>query len=351
MSDIKLQSLIRKLRNEKFKEGEIKSFTYKFEDIDINIDNTYLYQSKFAENFEYSLDSLDIFDTLGASGVSSETPDTENDKRNINYQVLNNVYNMENCDINWLTFMYTFNNIYSHYHIKNNINIKSLHICNSGEISAMERLFYNSNKGLVNVDWNWLYTSDSNVRLDKKYKRNMLKLLTPKIYDINNINYIINDVNKKVSKVNLIVSTVEDFNTKLFITYAIYSIKLLEVKSLLYIRIPNINEWNTQFINCLLLFANIFTEMYVYTFDLEKQVTVLICKDKKKLNNEILYKKLIHILQNENYTNGNIFSKDLFDTPEISEWLNSIININSNNTITNSIIGYDDIIHDLNSFL
>lgn len=311
-----------------------------------------------------------LFDSDTSSSPMSQNCDISiKDYINTKSGYLYNTYNAELCDEEWLIAIFCI------IRISNNLTnkaIKSLHINKSpgSTLSAFNHFLCNStNTAMGNLEWKWVSTmSDIDIvcnnsfrnsrnsqnsrnshnsrnsqishnsfnikdnktilqQIRKKYGSNVLMLLDNIIYTVNNINFIINNTYEKLGRLNLLVVNMENSTNKGYIMYATLVIKLLETTSMLYIKIPNVTNWDTCFINILLLYTMLFDEVYVYEFYLTSKSTYLICKNRKKINNESIYKKLINIIANPDFSNiHNIFHKSIF-TGDIKIWLDKILKI------------------------
>lgn len=423
--NIKLQSLIRKYKNgikETIdKKKIIENHTYTLNINENIIETKHLLSSKNKHLYKYNLLCNDTNNVNNVNNVNDtndifkfdldnpefekselkgfEKKNDEYDKRvklydiesylNPNNGFLVNLYNVELCDEKWLIFMYFMNRLYANFTNCEKIKIKSLHInmMPGSSISALHHFLYNSNicslgsNGIHNIEWDWIGTTysknntivndDFNIgyKLTSLYGSNLLHMLEKNIYNINNINYIINETLNRKGKVNLICvdNDVSEYSLthddyKSFISYAILAIKTLESISIAYIRLPDINIWDTQFINILLLYSLIFQELYIFKFMLNNVPQYyLICKNKKKINNEILYKKLLFILQNtedSDWDEYNLFIKNVFEDNMIKSWLDDILSIikteqklKKNNMYGSVAILFNDIITELDDVL
>jgi len=75
----------------------------------------------------------------------------------------------------------------------------------------------------------------------------------------------------------------------------IFAIKLLDLKSILYVTLPVCREWTNRWISILLLYVYVFEEIFAFYTDFDDKIH-LICNNKKKLSNEVIYKKLMFIM-------------------------------------------------------
>lgn len=371
MSSIKLQSLIRKFKNSTKEQTDknkiIKNFQHDLSLVDA-LSTTYLFQSINTHLHKYTLT-----EEIVTKNTSDFSENIINDYIGNGY--LNNVFNTELCNQTWLINMYMINNIHDNFIVNNNVNIKSLHIADICELSAFNHYLLNGAlPELVNSEWQWLniVTNNTNATyttkdIQQKYATNLLQLLGNNIYSVNNINYVINEVTNKFSKINFLCNnnvnicsnnidylcnnkdTTSDIHNYLHITNAIFVIKLLDVNGLFLIKIPNKAHWDTAFINSLLLYCLLFNEVYIFNFDLITNVTYLLCKGKKKINNETIYKKLIHIILNKDYINAHLFSKDIFVVPSVAEWLSNILQIKNTPQVLNIV--FNDVLIIINATL
>lgn len=382
-SSFKLQSMLRKFKNTS-KENIKKNMQYSYKlSIETNeLETMFMFHSATKDSYIYT---LDIFNsnilsnevstipipyvisqpiTIKSSSVPVYSPNSNHLNSAYDYMesdiqkgYLCNTYNAELCDEEWIAFVFCMNMIYIDFLSNEKIKIKSLHINRTpGSImSAMNHVLFNSSiKDSNAIEWSWLstvaFTKSSNSsyslhssmspnspnsfkasnllrKAKRKYNSQLLFLLEDNMHSVNNINFIVNETINKLNKTNfLIINTIN--TNKDHIAHASLIIKLMESGGIFYIKIPNIKEWDTPFINNMLLYSLLFNEVYLYKFHLIGNSTYLLCKYKKKINNETIYKKLVHILSNKDFTNEhNIFSKDFFDVPPIKNWLDTIYNI------------------------
>ena len=370
MSNVKLQSLIRKFKNSSLEESNIKNYSYNLS-IDADLDTSFLFQTAKSDDFLYKIDALEspiLGDSIPISitNKTREAPPVRNVKRYVNCVdsdvkgYLNTLFNSELCNEEWVISMY-FLSIFNHIFLRNEkIKINSLHINNltHSTVSAFHHVLYNSTIK-SNIEWQWLNVIPNNFNLTnklknileavcKKYKPRLLHLIDTQYYSPNNINYIINETNSKISKINVLCALCDiKSHSKSYITNIILSIKLMDQIGILYVKVPNIDKWDTSFINILLLHSLIFTEVYVYEFDISTSSTYLLCKNKRKINNESIFKKLYHLISNPNFTHHNLFNEKVFNEPIVKEWLNELLNniemspsTEVKNNLDNTIVDY-----------
>ena len=392
------QSLIREFK--KTQKEKLRSFS-KYANIiyppDIELSTKFLFQSISSDAniytlalFETDLDSYTDTDPdignnrtrtrskpIDIQNPAIKMPDKTDNSMN-NYLgsdgFIHNTYNAELCDKEWMIFIFSINMFYYAFTCEK-VKIKSLHInCSTSVLSAINHFLFNSTVGkskLGNSEWKWLFVnSKSNIKSNiqqnsfsgstcsfsgsscslsgsakimKKYQSNILNVIESNISSINNINFIINETSTKLNKINLlVVCKLSDIKT--YIMYAVLIAKLMELNSIFYIKVPNIDNWDTQFVNILLLYSFLFEEIYIYKYNLTDLSTYLICKNRKKINNEILYKKLIDILVNPLFTNKhNLFNESVF-TNFAKSWLKKINDIIINEINENDEIKLDTIL-------
>lgn len=382
---IKLQSLIRKFKNltkeQTDKNKIIVDFQYNLSLDEMTLTTDYLFQSNAKQLHVYDIcdksvqtpgynteiKSLPIYISCSTSANTTENElNIMNEISELNDYIdisvnkkgyLNNVFNTELCDETWLINLFIMHTIHANFIVNDNVLVKSLHV---GDISALSPynhyLFNGALPELVNSEWNWLNTNigfkdnDTNEHISKKYTNNILQLLETSIYSLNNINYIINEVNNKLTKINFLSINYNSENSHalstsynsdnpnnnkndnilnhLHATYAAFIIKLLDINGIVFIKIPNAAEWNTQFLNILLLYGLLFNEMYIFKFNLTTKSMYLLCKNKKKITNETIYKKLVYIIANKDFApEYNFFSKEIFTLPDIENWLENVLKI------------------------
>lgn len=313
-SDLKLQALLRKFKTVSKEHLGNNKIIKKYQ-FDISIDDiieTRMFQTK---NDPYILTDTLVHVVVSDNRAWSDIPvddvspiDTELISSIGKRGLLNNVYNTEFCDESWLINIYLLDIIHFNFIVTNNVHIKSLHI---GDISLLSAYNHYINNGatpeVINPEWNWLQTTFRGDTTDKvlykKYKNNVLRLLDSDIYSVNNINYIINEVSNKLSKINFLTIKYNDINlstdttdnefnkdckihnndlSKIHISHAALIIKLLDNNGIVYMKIPNSGAWDTTFINILLMYSMLFTEVYIYRFNLIDNSTYLVCKNKKR---------------------------------------------------------------------
>jgi hypothetical protein len=373
MSNVKLQSLIRKFKNSSInEENTITNYSYNLS-IDADLDTKFLFQTSKSDEFLYIIDAFEKPITYSKSipinivKKTKKTTKENNVKHYVDSNVkgyLHNLYNAELCNEDWAISMY-FLSITNHLFIHNEkIKINSLHLNNltHSTISAFHHVLYNSSIK-SNIEWNWLNAIPYNFELNnmvkntlekvcKKYKQKLLHLIDSG-NSTNNINYIINETSLKMSKVNMLCILDDGIpnsiqNSKSYIANIVLAIKLMDQVGILYVKIPNVEKWDTRFINILLLYSLIFMEVYVFEFDINTNSTFLLCKNKRKINNESIFKKLYHIMSNPNFTDHNLFDKKIFKETNIKHWLTKILNdteVPSNtdekkNNLDNTIVDY-----------
>lgn len=346
-SGIKLQSLLCKFKNqykeEIAKKKIIKNYTHDIS-LEEQLERRYIFQFRNNTQHIYSVTDSDtnsaeiIVNTeLNVTKIHDYLDNASMD--NIQKGYISSVYNAEFCNENWLNNIYLMDVVYHNFiNANDKVIIKSLHISNepNSELSAINHfIFNNSASELVGAEWSWLNIvnpmriMDKMYILNKMYKSKLLYLLDNSMSKVNNINFIINETTEKLNKINLLLVNELDnkFTIKEHIAYAALSIKLLEINSIFIIKVPNIEHWNTSFINVLLLYSMIFSEVYIFKFSLITSKTYLICKNKKKIANESLYKRLIFLLNDTEFIDQNIFSKKIFEIESVKTWLNNILSI------------------------
>ena len=253
---------------------------------------------------------------------------------------LYNIYNTEQCDDEWLAFMYIINQIYTKFTVEDlenpTIAIKSLHVEGiSGSIlPALNHFLYNSDisdKNKIEWDWRTASTMQYNTleaqKMIKKYSNKILSLLNGNLYSGANINILTSGTLNALGKINLLVSRKLLTSIKEYVLYAALSIQLFEDKGILYIRIPEVYKWDTKFVNILLLYSGIFSKVKLYMFDLKSEALYLVCKYRKeKLFNQRdqLYKRLLQIISNPLFTEDhNIFRRSIF-SGSVKTWVKKV---------------------------
>lgn len=348
--DIKIQSILRNYKSaikEDFnKQKIISEFTYK-----INNDNILS-----IKNITSLKDIMSFEDTIKQeiSKENSEENSEETSQKNeideyIGYSnIFANIYNSEFCNEEWVAFLYFISKNYINFQdIEGNVHIKSLFLNNISILSAFHHFLYNSNEKLDKLDCKWClatyYYKKHEIR--KEYHNNVLKLQDKQLYSINNINYIINEITSSYSKVNFLINTNCSYND--YISCAILAIKLLDNNCLFYCKIPKFDNFTDEIKDVLLLYSLIFEESYIYSFDLKSQMNYLVCKNKKKINTDSIYKKLLS-LQNSLQTKYPIFLEEFKKENDL--WISNLDKIISEPQ-HNKIIRFDIIKKEINDVL
>jgi hypothetical protein len=351
-SDIKFESILRNFKNKAKINLEQKKIIINFSyDISSNmiIDTSDLFcnkiANKFIYDFDYDLDFDRDFDNEFDNKFATGKKDTDT---NINIDILNyisqngylyDVYNAELCNEDWLIYMFLFKNIHYNF-ISSARNIDSLHfiklsneIDNSYQFAGLSAIHHFLNSSNVLNTWNWISTiTPTNKILRNKYKHNYISMLGSNIPTIDNITSIINNVADRLMKINFMTNDILG-NIEMYIIYACLSIKLLDSIGILFTRFYNPNEWSSQHINILRLYALIFQKVYVYNFNIVEPRTYILCKNKKKIPNVKIYKELIYLCtcSKDALPTHNLFTKSSFD----DQWLEKIsgifLDIKSNN--------------------
>lgn len=272
--------------------------------------------------------------------------------------LLKKVYNAELCDYDWLIMMYFMNRLYPNFATHDKIAMKSLHInaLPGATLSAMHHFLYSSkiNNKYKNVEWNWMGTINTEISdpynlyddLHAHYKSNLLELFNSSVCSPNNIKFIVNESTQR-GKINfLCVDACNDLRH--YIGYAVLIIKLLESNCIMYMKVPQIGDWTVETYNAIVLYSLIFQEIYLFKFDLGSEHNVLICKNKKKLTNELLYKKLLSLLMDDAIkTSTGIFTLDFLVNCDVTK---KILDIFEKNDDAKPIV-FNDIIYEINKVL
>ncbi len=348
--DIKVQSLLRKYKNLSVeninKQKVISNICY-----EISNNSTLSRSCTLSTSF--------ILKSLNNQNISHQLPEIsnnqnnydENDKKseimdyigNSDSSIFANVYNSEFCNEEWVAFLYFISKNYINFHKSDKIQIKSLFLNTLSPLSACHHFLYNSNENLKNLEWKWCFSTYyyKKHELREEYHNNILHLQDKNLHSINNINYIINEVTCLYSKINFLINTSCGYND--YIACAVLSIKLLELNCIFYCKLPKFNNFTDEIKDSIFLFSLIFDEVYIYKFNLGVEMNYLICKNKKKINNETTYKKLLFCL--EKYP---IFTNEI--KQENIKWYESLDEI-INDTDHSKIIYFDTIKKEINDVL
>ncbi len=272
---------------------------------------------------------------------------------------LKNVYNTELCDNKWLIMIYLINRLRDNFTTQGKIKLKSLHLhCMPGsELSAMHHFLYNS-EVTHQVDWEWVgtisaFAEEDNYNIQRamkyKYKNNMLNLLNADLCAINNINYVVNETLNRLGPVRFICASKCKISITDFMTYAVFSIKILDTDGICYINMNDPSEWTGETLSGVTLMGLLFQGLHLYRFNSGGVLYgVLICKKKKRLNSEILYKKLINILDDPDAIKSyNLFIADHIQNTFKSDALHKLLS----GEAAAPVINCADIIHEVESTL
>ncbi len=239
--------------------------------------------------------------------------------------------------------MYFINRLYANFATHDKIKIKSLHVHSlpGSALSAIHHFLFNSkiNISYQNIDWQWAGTINNFVEdphemsadLKIKYSKNLLNIFdSGGIAHTNNLKFVVNETLKRMcSRLNfLCIGASEEENCRSHLANAVLAIKLLEPTCIAYIEVPNPSDWTVHTINGLLLYSLLFQELYLFKFTLTNTCrTILICKNKKKVNTQLIYKKIMLLLANPKYR-FNLFSLGFMKSnDEIRELVQKILNI------------------------
>lgn len=275
----------------------------------------------------------------------------------IDNNILFNIYNVECCDFEWIISLYFINTLYCNFLDAVNLKLKSLHICNniSSNISAIHHFIYNSKETEnLNLNWQWNSINDGYTNNDdliyQFYPENFIRVINDDISLIDNINIISNKILKKNGKLDYLFINKYN-NITNYISYLLLVCKILNKNSVTVIKLPDISMWDTYFINILLLYSLVFQELYIFKIKLsEKYIKYyLVCKNKKKSSDGILFKKIAYLNSNGILNNKyNLFKESLFDENSYKIWLeklNNIIEDEINNKDNFRSILFDDILN------
>lgn len=217
------------------------------------------------------------------------------------------IYEAEMCNFDWILSMFNATCIYKNFLSIEKVNINSLYIVNScSPISAMHHFIFNSHLRKIqkNIEWNWSALVDKDKKLSysdtaffSKYKDNILNILSNGLH--HEINYIINEVAKKHNKLNFIYIDRKYVDIKEYICYGILAIKLLDAQCIFCISFPFLNKWTKDHISAIILYCLIFKEVYLYNLNMEDNQILIVAKNKKKFNAEIVFKKLFVTLSTD----------------------------------------------------
>ncbi|MGL5936539.1 MAG: hypothetical protein ACRCZI_13075 [Cetobacterium sp.] len=291
-----------------------------------------------------------------------------NEKRqnNINF-ILKNVYNAEYVDYDWIVTSYYLSYLYNNFINTNRLKIRQLFVHNArSSISACHHLFYNSTiSDKFAVDWEWKvirlndykneeifpmeeYSESSpslltnnlrstssrildtynnlaqklNKNIDEFYEDNVISL-EGELFVIKNLNKIIEAFETKINY--LMIDNIFDLGIKPHIFYSILILKFVDITSIVYIELPDINLWDTKTFNIILLYCLMFKSVKIYKYNIAAEKIIMVCINKKPNNSEALYKKFVMLFENTSFTKShNLFSSELFSNDVIKNWFNNL---------------------------
>jgi len=275
--------------------------------------------------------------------------------------ILCNIYKCEYCDNDWVVMMYFINRLYPNFAAFNKIKIHSLFINSlpGSSLSAIHHFLYNSkiNNVYNNIEWEWLGTINNNMTdpynikdsIEKNYVKNILHIFDNDTDIINNANFIINETLHRLGKLNFIYFDI--YSGSDYIVNALLIIKLLSANSIAYIELKHPKQWTVQDINGILLYVLLFQELYLFQFDKNIQKNILICKNKKRIHTESLYKKLVLILMSNTIETYNLFSiKFITSNAEISKIVKELLDIKEKNIDVMSL-NLSDLMYEISNVL
>lgn len=252
--------------------------------------------------------------------------------------MLGNLYNLKNCDYNWL-LSYLF---FKQYHHLFNDSIKCFHIGfgKGGFIMGMQYFFTHS----INIDS--IYESSYEIKWlgidihpDDKFVLNHQEMIIhgvecDNMLLYNNLNHTKVIIENTFNRVNLLTNFVfpKFKKNKILISIALLSLTVLHSNGVLITRILNPEYWSGSFLHYILLFGMIFenTEICRYPICKKKHVKYryyLICHGKKNvLHNSVIYRKLVMLLKKDE-TKKLLFLQNITNTDIINEWKQKILEL------------------------
>ncbi len=223
---------------------------------------------------------------------------------------IENIFKCEQINCDWLIAFYLNIKSYKFFIRFGELKLKSLHLrplCLPSLCSA-HHLLYNSTFDVefTNVEWNWISNETNELQnMSEVYipfrGGNFLNLLDYKMYTINNVNAIINQTSSTFKSINLLELEINMDGDVLeqCVFASIIMLKLLDYDCVSYIYFSGMIDPD-EVADCLYLFSLIFVNSYLYHFDRLK--SVLVCRNKKKLETEKLCKKLLRCIDQQNLT-------------------------------------------------
>jgi hypothetical protein len=248
--------------------------------------------------------------------------------------LLNNLYNLTNCDYNWLLSYI----VCDHNKSKFNDDIKTFHIGfgNGGIVLGMKYYLANClNKSFNdNIDWLGINKSITEFALDNSenviYDMDIGNVLLSDIY------YIKNSIENQFDKVDYITNNIKPTikKNKILINIAVLSVSVLQADGIVLTRIINPEYWGDYFLHYILLFSLLFNSIEIFRFPIYKKKHVryryyLLCKNKKRILYEsMIYRKLLFLSTNTDIQQL-IFLPDIFNIMEINEWKEKLLTTQS----------------------
>jgi hypothetical protein len=329
MKDLQLQQLIKKFKHDRQQEYLLEKESV-LHNIDVSI-NTALPNSLLFE-----CDTLSNINTFVDFAKLKSSHKIKTNELYYNNGILGNLYNINNCDYNWVLSYVIFNQY--HHLFNNSINCFHIGFGNGGFISGMEYFFTNSKSLNDDIyesiyEINWLGTDIKHNKFSAKYRENIIHgFKCDDLILYNNLNHVKIIIENNMIKINLLTNNVIPNlkNNKILISTAILALTVLSNNGLLLTRIVNPEYWSGDFINYILLFGMIFKNMEICRYPICKKSHIkyryyLICHKKKHiLHNSNIHRRLILLLKN-NDTEKLIFLSDVIDNDEVNAWKSKIL--------------------------
>lgn len=329
MKDLRLQHLIKKFKQDRQKECLLEKESV-LNNINVSINMVLPNSLLFKCNTPFNIDNSIDFTKIKSNHKFKTNELYYNDG------ILGNLYNVNNCDYNWV-FSYVIFNQYHHL-FNNCINCFHIGFGNGGFISGMEYFFTNSKslnddiyESTYEINWSGVDIKHNN--FSAKYQENIIHgFKCDNLILYSNLNHAKTIIENNMSKINLLTNNVTPNlkKNKILISTAILALTVLSNTGLLLTRILNPEYWSGDFINYILLFGMIFKNMEICRYPICKKSYIkyryyLICYKKKHiLHNSNVYRKLLLLLRNDE-TEKLIFIDDVINTNEVKEWKSKIL--------------------------
>jgi hypothetical protein len=315
MQSLPFQKILRKFKNEK----SIKSHIFPLVLDNISID--------------MPLPKLQIF-TEPTVAVYDSIYETKNKNDLITNEcfysdgILGNVYNIQDCDKYWLLSFC----ISAHFQDKFTDDIKCF-VMGYNSSTFINGLNHYCNN--TRLELHWLGMGFNTKHNNNNNNNNILRGFSQdNLCDRDNLTHIKHTIENKMGNINMIYNNISpEPNYRILLSSAV--LVLTSMPSGIFIsKIPEVNNWNDNFINYLLLFALLFnnTEICRFPVSTSNKSNILsfqyflICHDRKKILHKITaYRKILTYMKKCEKENSDILN--FSDEITAIDWKTNVMNI------------------------